>query len=166
MYRMSSTGCLVVSPTKVVTAIAFHSEMTVGSPTGDGEDVVAAAAVVAAVAVPAATMIRSTAAPEADHLRVDRNFAAITANRLMAITPPAIPTVARRGVLSSSGRTRRGGHSRPNPPYHLLTAMSISLYLAGRRDGEVQEAPANAPSGKRICKPDTLRRSETMETEQ
>jgi hypothetical protein len=55
------------------------------------------AGVVAAVAVPAVRMIRSTAAQEADHLRADRNLAAITANRLMAITPAAIPAVARRG---------------------------------------------------------------------
>jgi hypothetical protein len=72
------------------------------------------------------------AAQEANHLRVDQNLAAINASRLMAITPPAIHTVARRGVLSSSGRTCRGDDSRRNPHYHLLTVMSISLYLAGR----------------------------------
>src|SRR6201987_39847 len=63
MYRMSSTGCLVVSADKVVTAIAFQSVMTAGSPAG-------AADVVAAVAVPAVRVIRSgTAAQKASHLR-------------------------------------------------------------------------------------------------
>ena len=61
---MSSTGCLVVSADKVATAIAFQSVMTVGSP-ADAADGVAAA-----VAVPAARVIRSgTAAQNASHER-------------------------------------------------------------------------------------------------
>src|SRR5437764_15227758 len=61
---MSSTGCLVVSADKVATAIAFQSVMTVGSSAG------AAGGVAAAVAVPAASVIRSgTAAQSTSHER-------------------------------------------------------------------------------------------------
>jgi hypothetical protein len=61
---MSSTGCFVVSPAKVVTAIAFQSEMAAGSPADAGDGIVAA------VAVPGARATgSSTAAQEASHLR-------------------------------------------------------------------------------------------------
>ena len=42
-----------------------------------------------------------------------------------------ITAVARRGALSSGGRTRRGGHGHCRLRYHLLMTMSIPLYLAG-----------------------------------
>src|SRR4051794_14654452 len=64
MYKKSSTGCLEASPDKVVTAIAFQFEMTLGSP---------AAAAGAAVAVPVPVprgSIRAAAAAAASHLRV------------------------------------------------------------------------------------------------
>src|SRR6516162_11574750 len=61
---MSSTGWVVVSPDKVLTAIAFQSEMTAGWPAD------ACLGAVAAVAVPAVRVIRSgIAAPNASHLR-------------------------------------------------------------------------------------------------
>jgi len=54
-------------------------------------------------------MASSIAAQQANHLRADLNLVGITADRLMAITPPGASfTMARRGALSSSGRTRRG----------------------------------------------------------
>src|SRR5690348_4167257 len=110
MYRTSSTTPLVVSPAKVVTAIAFHSEMTAGSLAG------ASNGLAAALAVPAAVVARSTAAQQANHLRVDRSLVGITANRLMAITPRLLspprrgagrcPPAAERAVVTTTDVVR------------------------------------------------------------
>jgi hypothetical protein len=48
----------------------------------------------------------------------------------MAITPSAPPHGGPVPGISSSRRTRRGGHNRPGPLYHLLRIMSIPLCLA------------------------------------
>jgi hypothetical protein len=83
---MSSTGCFVVSPAKVVTAIAFQAEMTAGSPAGAGDGVAVALAVPAASATGS-----STAAQEASHLRPGTDLRADDDKSLWnaCISPPA-----------------------------------------------------------------------------
>src|SRR5215469_12971549 len=67
MYKMSSIGCVVVSPARVATAISFHSETTAGSPAD------AVTGVLLAKLVPGAAMpMPSTAAVTAPHVRRQR----------------------------------------------------------------------------------------------
>jgi hypothetical protein len=76
MYRMASVGALVVSSSRVVTAIAFQSEMTAGS----------SAAGAAAVAVPVVRVVKRAVARDQD-----QRSSGLHLNR-----PPFVPSAPRQ----------------------------------------------------------------------
>src|SRR5205807_8974200 len=93
--------------------------------------------------------------------------ATITPIRLTAIPPSRHHPRDRRRALSSTRRTRRGGHNRPCPLYHSLRETSTVLCLAGSRHARdenprtnhvTQECcpPRETPEGAKTTTPDDV----------